>query len=56
MNDAKEGVFLVRLIGTDSMEETIDHVVVLDANGGLVIDLVEGFALEKRTGVFSTCL
>ena len=56
MNDAKEGMFLVRLIGTDSMDETIDHAVVLEANHGLLIDPLEGFALEKRTGVFSTCL
>lgn len=56
MNDTKEGVFLVRFMGTDAMDVTIDHVVMLDANDGLVIDLVESSELKKRRDVFSACL
>lgn len=52
----KQDVFLVRVKGSEEDGGEIDHVVVVDAGRGIVLDLVEKVALRLKSEVFTGCL
>ena len=56
MDDKVDGIFLIRIVASDDLGELLDHVVVLDAQKGHVLDQVERFALENRPSVLGACL
>ena len=56
LGDRVTGVFMIRIVVVDALGECLDHVVVLDALKGHILDPVERFALANRPAVLGTCL
>ena len=56
MGDRVAGVLMIRIVAVGALGERLDHVVVLDAMKGHVLDPVERFALANRPGVLGACL
>lgn len=52
----KQGVFLVRVKGSEEDGGEIDHVVIVDASRGIVLAYVQKVALRLKNGAFSACL
>ena len=56
MSDRVAGVFMIWIVAVDALGERFDHVVVLDALKGYILDPIERFALANRPGVLGACL
>ena len=53
---SSDSVYVVRLIGKDGKDGTVDHCEAIDAKCGLVIDCCEENALHARDGVLEHCV
>ena len=56
LEESGEGVFLVRLKGSDSEGAGVDNVVAVDANRSIVLDCVEKLVLRLQPGVLAACV
>lgn len=53
--DRSKGMYLVRITALDAAGEQIDHLVIVHADKGIIIDPIERNALSNRLGVLEAC-
>jgi len=56
LHGTSKGIFLARLPGVDKHGEEVDHVVVINADKGLVKDSAEVYAMLMKHGVLEACV
>ena len=56
LSEQEEGVFIISLEGRDCHNESISHVVALDAKKRVIMDCAERYALKIRLLTFDSCL